>query len=111
MLSMYGMSIGLDVTSNQRLTTARALRHAEEQNAADAAEVSEAIGPHSADEDVPTPAARQRQIQLRALAIVKASIQKRTPKMRKIFGGGSVDSSPDSMDLPDEPTLRGLSAR
>jgi len=69
--------MGLDVASDQRLTTARELRHNEEQHAL-------ALDEMSAEAQASTPAARQRR--LRVLAGVMPWVPTKKPRVRPISG-------------------------
>ena len=59
MLSIYGMNMGIDVASNQRLNTARAIRADEERNA-------EGQDEEAIEEQATTTAATQRRLHLLA---------------------------------------------
>jgi hypothetical protein len=70
MRRMFGIGLGLEVETDQRLTTARELRHDEEQGAQD----EENAGPLAS-----TPAARQRRLKALANAMPWIPTQKRIP--------------------------------
>jgi hypothetical protein len=70
MRRMFGLGLGLDVTSDQRLTKARELRHDEEQQAQDE-ETPEA--------QASTPAARQRRLKALASVMPWVPTRKRIP--------------------------------
>jgi hypothetical protein len=78
MLSIYGMNMGLDVTSNQRLTTAREIRHDEEEAAR--AKAEQALD-QSVEQTVEPTSSKKAELQRRVRLLARLSpwIPKKKP--------------------------------